>query len=64
MVSIIAIVDLDRQFYMFFDCAEQIEAFVKADGRNFSSVVWYLITESVPLRRAAVKKYAYFNANS
>jgi len=50
-------VDLDRQFYMFFDCAEQIEAFVRAGGRNFTSVVWYLITESMPLRLAAITKY-------
>eukprot|EP01035_Chromulina_nebulosa_P029929 gene29929-39730_t len=42
------------QFYMFFDCAEQIEAFVKLE-RNFSRVVWYLLTESMPLRLAAVK---------
>eukprot|EP01036_Dinobryon_divergens_P031872 gene31872-41357_t len=42
-------VDLDKQFYMFFDCAEQIEAFVKLE-RNFSRVVWYLLTESMPLR--------------
>jgi hypothetical protein len=42
----------------FFSCAEQIEKFVLADNPGkYSSVLWYLATDSRALRHAAVARY-------
>lgn len=43
-----------KSFDRFFSCAQQIEDFAMRSG-NYSFVVWFLATESLPLRRAAVK---------
>jgi hypothetical protein len=39
-----------------FRCAQQIEAFALQQG-NYSHAVWYLVSDSLALRRAAVKSY-------
>ena len=47
-----------RSFQRFFSCAEQIETFVKADNPGkYSSVLWYLATDSKALRHAAAVHY-------
>lgn len=40
----------------YFDCAEQIERFALTSG-NYSKVYWYLVSDSVALRRAALEEY-------
>jgi hypothetical protein len=42
-----------KQYEAFFECAQQI---TDTRGAGYSRVVWYLVTDSAPLRRAAVKK--------
>ena len=45
-----------KNFKYFFRCARAIEAWAMAKG-NYSDVKWYLATESMPLRQAAVKAW-------
>lgn len=40
----------------FFDCAKQIEAFALKKNSSSRSI-WYLLTDSIHLRREAIKKY-------
>lgn len=47
-----------QHYGVFFSCAAQIEEFVLRDKpRRYSSVLWYLATESRTIRRAAVQLY-------
>jgi hypothetical protein len=45
-----------KHFHSFFACAKEIEEFAMAEG-SYKSVLWYLATESMPLRRAAAEHY-------
>lgn len=45
-----------HQYRGYFHCAEQIEAFAK-QKKEYSEVIWYLASDSLPLREAAVKHY-------
>jgi hypothetical protein len=52
------------QYVAFFHCAKQIEDFVLASkekdpltNRKYSDAKWYLVTDSLPLRKLAVDKY-------
>jgi hypothetical protein len=45
-----------HQYRAYFDCADQIEKFVLASG-NYTSALWYLVTDSHPLRKAAIVEY-------
>jgi len=50
--------ELLQSFQRFFSCAEQIETFVTAaNPGKYSSVLWYLATDSKALRHAAVAHY-------
>lgn len=45
-------------FQAYFHCADQIEKRVMSEaGSPYKSVVWYLVTDSVPLRQAAIKTF-------
>jgi hypothetical protein len=52
------------QYVAYFHCAKQIEDFVLASkekdpltNQQYSNVKWYLVTDSLPLRKLAVDKY-------
>lgn len=49
-------VNLNVDYHTFFSCAQQIEDFAMKSG-NYTSALWYLTTESMPLRLAALEQY-------
>ncbi len=54
--------DIDiKQYSAYFNCAKQIELFALADTNDtktsYKSVIWYLVTDSLPLREATIKEY-------
>jgi hypothetical protein len=51
-----------HQYSAYFNCAKQIGEFALKDSSDgskspYSSVLWYLVTDSLPLREAAIKAY-------
>ena len=48
-------INTDR-FLPYFSCAQQIEDFAKLQ-KNYTTVIWYLLTESIALRKSARQKY-------
>ena len=47
-----------QSYHRFFACAKQIETFVvAANTSRYTSVLWYLATDSIALRQAAVAHY-------
>lgn len=46
-----------NEFRTYFACAEQIEAFAVGSGEFTGGVIWYLTSDNLALRRAAVEYY-------
>jgi hypothetical protein len=47
--------NVDR-FLPYFSCAQQIEDFANID-KKYTNVIWYLLTESIALRKSAKQRY-------